>query len=162
MPPVAVIEPSYLWHKRAAIFSASFLALLLAGAFAVHPIVLILAPFVIYRAFYALKFLQPGRVGIELYDDRIVCKPAFGRRREIKRADIVRFLAVYRGTTEVVVARTRDVDVRGTQERPLTHSSDIVMPMGLMRNPGLVRKLEAWRDGTLFNQSLIPPRTEEA
>lgn len=162
MPPIAVIEPSYLWHKRAALFSACFLALLVIGAVSVHPIILILAPFVIYRGFHAVRFLQPGRVGIEIYEDLIVCKPAFGKRRELAKADIVRFATVYRGTTEVVVARTKDVDVRGTQERPLIHSSDIVMPMGLMRNPGLVRKLEAWRQGTLFSQSLIPPRAEEA
>jgi hypothetical protein len=161
MPPAAVIEPSYIWHKRAAIFSACFLALLLVGAYAVHPIVLILAPFVVYRAWHALRFMQPGRVGIEIYEDRLLCKPAFGKPREIRKQHVVRFVAVYRGTTEVVVARTKDVEVRGTQERQLIHPSDIVVPMGLMRNPGLVRKLEAWRQGTLFSQSLIPPQTKQ-
>lgn len=159
MPPVAVIEPSYVWHKRAASFSALLLLLLGLGAYFVHPIVLILAPFALYRAWHALRFLQPGRVGIELYEDRLVCKPALGKPREIKKEDVVRFAAVYRGTTEVVVARTKDVDVRGTQDRPLIHESDIVVPLGLMRNIGLVRKLEAWRQGTFFTQSLIPPRT---
>lgn len=162
MPPVAVIEPSYVWHKRAALFSAFFLLLLGLGAYFVHPIVLILAPVALYRTWHAFRFLQPGRVGIELYEERIVCKPAFGKRREIRRDEVVRFAAVYRGTTEVVVARTRDVDVRGTQDRPLMHPTDVVMPMGLMRNIGLVRKLEAWRQGTFFTQSLIPPRTSGA
>ncbi len=159
MPPSAVIEPSYIWHKRAALFSGVFLLLLLVGAYLVHPVVLILAPFVLYRAIHAYRYLQPGRVGIDIYDDKLVCKPAFGKRREIAREQVVRFLAVYRGTTEVVVARTRDIDVRGTQQRPLMHPSDIVLPLGLMRNPGLVRKLEAWRQGTFFSQSLIPPKT---
>lgn len=160
MPPSAVIEPSYLWHKRAAFFSFGFLALLLAGGYWFHPVVLILAPFVLYRAVHALRFLQPGRVGIDIYEDRLVCKPAFGKHREIRRDRVVRFLSVYRGTTEVVVARTKDIDVRGTQQRPLMHNTDILLPMGLMRNPGLVRKLEAWRQGTLFSQSLIPPRVD--
>jgi hypothetical protein len=79
MPPLAIIEPSALWHRRAAIFSACFLVIILAGAYYV-PLILILAPFVAYRGLHAYRFLQPGRVGIDLYEDKIVCKPAFGKR----------------------------------------------------------------------------------
>lgn len=154
-PPVLVLEPSRVWHLRALWFSLAFLVVIIAAGFYV-PLVLILAPFVLYRGLHAFRFLQPGRVGIFIYEDRIVCKPAFGKQVTVSRAEVLRFLAVYHGTTEVVVARREDVDVRGTENRPLIHKSDIIMPSGLMRNPGLVRRLEAWRTENLASLSLMP------
>jgi hypothetical protein len=155
MPPLAVIEPSYVWHRRAGAFSLAFLVLIFMGSYFVK-LILLLAPFAAYRVIHAWRFLQPGRVGIEFYDDKLVLRPAFGRPRQVERANVKRFLAVYSGTTEVVVARMQDIDVRGTQQRPLIHSTDVIMPSGLMRNPGLVRRLESWRTGTFSADSLFP------
>lgn len=154
MPPIAVITPNDTWIRREAIFSGVFMALVVAGAFYV-PLVLLLAPFIAYRGYHAFRALR-GRVGISLYEDKLVCRHAVGKRREVNRSEVVRFLAVYRGTTEVVVARMKDVDVRGEQNRKLMHPSDIVMPGGLMRNPGLVSRLESWRKGTFSAESLFP------
>ena len=38
----------------------------------------------------------------------------------------------------------------------MIHKTDVVMPAGLMRNPGLVRRLEMWRLGSFTTESLIP------
>ncbi len=154
-PPLLVLEPSRVWHTRAAWFSLIFLLIVLVAGVFVR-LVWILAPFVIYRGLYSLRFLQPGRVGIDVYEEKLICKPAFGKRLEVKKTEVVRFMTVYRGTNEVVVARRKDVEVLGTQGRQLMHKSDLVMPAGLMRSPGLVRRLEAWRTGNLESVSLIP------
>jgi hypothetical protein len=153
MPPLAIIKPNEVWTRRAAIFSGAFLVLVLIGGYFV-PLVLLLAPFIAFRLYYAWRAMN-GRVGIDIYEERLVLKPALGKRREVKKSDVVRFVAVYRGTTEVVVARREDVDVRGEQNRKLMHERDVVMPGGLMRSPGLVSRLESWRLGTFSTDYLF-------
>jgi|GEM_PF-4409515 len=160
MPPVASIEPSRIWHRRAALFSCVLLTIVLVAGYQV-PYVLLLAPFAAYRAAHAFRFLQPGKVGIDLYDEKLTTKPAFGKHTTLERSEVRRFLPVYRGSTEVVVARVRDVNPKGSAGCDLFHNSDIVMPCGLMRNPGLVRRLETWRMGTFTMDSLIPGQVQE-
>lgn len=162
MPPIAILKPNETWQKRALLFSTGVLALVLIGGYFV-PVVLLLAPFVLYRWLYHFRALQ-GRLRIEVHENKLVCKPAFGKKFVLERPDVKKFLSVYNGDNEVVVARREEVDRKNTDGRQMIHKSDVVMPGGLMRNPGLVARLESWRLGTfstdyLFGdaQPLVPP-----
>jgi len=155
MPPVAVIEPSTIWHRRAALFSGIVLAIVLVGGIKI-PLILILAPFVGYAFVHSLRLLQPGRVGIELHEEHIVAKFAFRAPLQLERSRVLQFLPVYRGENQVVVARVDEVDPRGADGQRLIYKTDLKMPVGLMRNPGLVKRLEAWRSESFSTDSLIP------
>lgn len=153
-----VIGPSRTWLRRALIFSSCYLSLALLGGYFV-PWVLLLAPFALYDIVYAVRALQPGGLEIELQEEQLIARAPFRRELVIKRSEVARFLAVYRGTTEFVVARGDDAIQEGSNGRVLFRSGDRKLPCGLMKNPELARKLEGWRLGRPF--SVRPPAVQQ-
>lgn len=123
------------------------------------PWVFLLAPFALYDIVYAVLALQPGRLSIELLEQELTARAPFSRELVIKRGEVARFLTVYRGTTEFVVARGDDTVQEGANGRVLYRSGDRKLPCGLMKNPELTRKLEGWRLGRPF--SVRPPAVQE-
>lgn len=148
-----VIRPSRVWMQRSLIFSSCYLALVLVGGYFIHWVLLLL-PFAGYRAAYTLSALVSDSLAIELHTDYLVFKSPFRKPAELQKQSVLRFLAVYRGTTEIVVARSEQVDPQSQRGRRLVHKSDIAMPQALMRSPDLVRRLESWRTAATYARGI--------